>query len=69
VISTDNNVATLLDDDEIKTSDVESLTRLAPRPRVLEETGLSEAFVADLSPSWSSVWRWPDPYSNEFWVS
>jgi DNA-binding MarR family transcriptional regulator len=48
VISTDNNVATLLDDDEIKTSEGESLTRLAPRPRILEETGLSEAFVADL---------------------
>ena len=48
MISTDNNVATLLDDDEIKTSEGESLTRLAPRPRILEETGLSEAFVADL---------------------
>jgi hypothetical protein len=38
----------LLNDDEAKMSDVESLTRLAPRPRMLEETGLSESFVADL---------------------
>lgn len=49
MISTDNNVAMLLDDDEAaRISDVESLTRLAPRPRILEETGLSESFVADL---------------------
>jgi len=49
VISTDNNIATLHVDEETKyLSDVESLTRLAPRPRILEETGLSEAFVSDL---------------------
>ncbi len=49
MISTDNNVAVLLDNEEaVNLSEVESLTRLAPRPRILEETGLSESFVTDL---------------------
>ncbi|NCF73119.1 MAG: AAA family ATPase, partial [Gammaproteobacteria bacterium] len=48
-MSTDNNIATLRVDEETNIlSEVESLTQLAPRPRVLEETGLSEAFVSDL---------------------
>jgi DNA-binding MarR family transcriptional regulator len=48
VKSTDNNAALRLDDEAVDRGDVESLARLAPRPRVLEETGLSESFVADL---------------------
>ena len=46
---TNNNIAALRVDEEAeKLSDVESLTQLAPRPRILEETGLSMSFVADL---------------------
>lgn len=48
--SNDNNNVTALyvtdGDDDI--SETESLTLLAARPRVLEETGLRESFVADL---------------------
>lgn len=34
--------------EESKPSELESLTSLAPRPRIIEETGLSELFIADL---------------------
>lgn len=48
MISADNNVTALRADQEEIISNVESLTRLSPRPRVLEETGLGESYVADL---------------------
>lgn len=43
-----NNVTALHLDGQGELSDRESLTRLAPRPRILEETGLRETFVAEL---------------------
>ena len=48
MMSTDNNVTALRADQETAASNVESLTQLSPRPRVLEETGLGRTFVADL---------------------
>jgi hypothetical protein len=44
----ENNVTTLHTDPDATVGSVESLTRLSPRPRVLQETGLSELFIADL---------------------
>jgi predicted ATPase with chaperone activity len=48
LISTDNNMAVVQPEEEPRLGEVESLTALAPRPKVLEETGLTEAFVTDL---------------------
>lgn len=46
--STDNNVTALRADTENEIGVLESLSRLAPRPRILEETGLRESFVVEL---------------------
>ncbi|MEN8132981.1 MAG: AAA family ATPase, partial [Pseudomonadota bacterium] len=45
---TDNTATAFRTDEEPEISELDSLTRLSPRPRVLEETGLSETFVSDL---------------------
>ena len=44
----DNTAAELYSDENPESTELDSLTRLAARPRVLEETGLSESFVSDL---------------------
>jgi predicted ATPase with chaperone activity len=46
--STDNNVTALRADETIAVSDLDALTRISPRPRILEETGLSQNFVTEL---------------------
>ena len=45
---TDNTATALSNDDSSGLSELDSLTRLSPRPRMLEETGLKETFVSDL---------------------
>lgn len=47
MLSNDNNVAMLPAGDS-EPSEIEALSRLAPRPRVIEETGLTEHFVTEL---------------------
>ena len=44
----DNTAAALYTDESSEITELDSLTRIAVRPRVLEETGLSETFVGDL---------------------
>jgi predicted ATPase with chaperone activity len=44
-----NNISALRADEDQTMDDTESLSQLAPRPCILEETGLSQAFVADLT--------------------
>ena len=44
----DNNVTALQTAQDNKQSEFEELTGLAPRPRTLEETGLSDSFVMEL---------------------
>lgn len=46
--NSNNNVTALCADSEAAAGEIESLAALAPRPRTLEETGLSETFVSDL---------------------
>jgi DNA-binding MarR family transcriptional regulator len=48
MLTTENNVTALKIDDEGTSSDLESLAILAPKPRQLEDTGLSTNFVTEL---------------------
>ncbi len=44
----DSTALALCTDENPEITELDSLARLAARPRVLEETGLSETFVGDL---------------------
>ena len=46
--STSNNISALRADEKQTVDCAESLAKLSPRPRILEETGLSQTFVTDL---------------------